>query len=90
MIDESLRQRYFVHTVRSIRSIDLFQGYLTFGVDTDLGDRTFIMRWQGDKAQDYGTAGKMLLDTEENRYLVSDVNALAENERRLFLRYIYW
>jgi ATP-binding cassette subfamily B protein len=90
LIEESLRQRYFVHTVRSIRSIDLFQGYLTFDVDTDLGDRTFIMRWQGDKAQDYGTAGKMLLDTEENRYLVADVDALAENERRLFLRYIYW
>jgi hypothetical protein len=65
-------------------------GYLNFDVETDLGPRQFIMRWQGDKAQDYGSAGRMLVDTEENRYLVRDVEALPERDRGLFMRFIYW
>jgi hypothetical protein len=66
------------------------QGYLRCDVDTDLGPRQFIMRWQADKAHDYGPKGKMLQDTEENRYLVTNVENLAERDRRLFERYIYW
>ena len=32
----------------------------------------------------------MLIDTDENRYLVPDVEALPERDRRVFRRYIYW
>lgn len=90
LIENSLRKRFFVHTIRTIHSIEHYQGYLTFDVETDLGPRQFIMRWQGDKAQDYGASGKMLLDTEEERYLVQETEALPERDRALFLRYIYW
>jgi ATP-binding cassette subfamily B protein len=90
LISESLLKRYFVHTIRSIYGIEIFSSYLSFDVDTDLGPVQFIMRWQHDRAQDYGAAGKMLLDTDENRYLIPDVQKLPENERRLFQRYIYW
>jgi len=90
LISESLAKRYFIHTIRSIHSIEVFSSYLSFSVDTDLGPVQFIMRWQGDRAQDYGMSGKMLLDTDENRYLIPDVQQLPENERRLFQRYIYW
>jgi energy-coupling factor transporter ATP-binding protein EcfA2 len=90
LISESLLKRYFVHTVRAIHAIEIFSSYLSFDVDTDLGPVQFIMRWQHDRAQDYGAAGKMLLDTDENRYLIPDVQGLPENERRLFQRYIYW
>ncbi|HXE52392.1 MAG TPA: DUF1854 domain-containing protein [Tepidisphaeraceae bacterium] len=89
-VDHSLRKRFFVHTINAIRGISQVQGYLNFDVDTDLGPRKFIMRWQSDKAQDYGASGKMLVDSEENRYLVRDLNALSERDRGLFLRYIYW
>ena len=34
--------------------------------------------------------GKMLLDTDENRYLIPDVEALALSERRAFRRHVYW
>jgi len=90
LIEQSLCKRFFVHTITAIRGLEHFQGYLNFDVQTDLGPRQFIMRWQGDKAQDYGASGKMLLDTEENRYLVRDLDALPERDRGLFLRYIYW
>jgi hypothetical protein len=48
------------------------------------------MRWQVDRAHDYGLNGKMLIDTDENRYLIPDVRDLSENERRMFQRFIYW
>jgi ATP-binding cassette subfamily B protein len=90
LIEGSLCKRFFVHSITAVRSIENVQGYLNFDVDTDLGPRTFIMRWQADKAQDYGPAGRMLVDTEENRYLVRDIEALPERDRALFMRFIYW
>ena len=47
------------------------------------------MRWQSDRVQDYGPRGKMLLDTDENRYLVEDVEKLPPRERALFERFVY-
>ncbi|NLF40675.1 DUF1854 domain-containing protein [bacterium] len=90
LVEQSLRKRYFVHTIRSIRAIEQLGGYLRFDVDTDLGEIQFMMRWQGERAQDYGAAGKMLIDTEENRYLIPNVQELPEEERALFIRFIYW
>ncbi len=90
LVERSLRKRYFVHTVQEIKDIRLQDNYLRFSVQTDLGPQRFTVRWQADRAQDYGTHGKMLLDTDENRYLVADVEGLPEDQRRLFRRYIYW
>lgn len=90
LIRESLLKRYFVHIIKAVRRIETFPGYFNFDVETDRGPMQFMMRWQSDRAQDYGPSGKMLLDTEENRYLIPDINALPEDDRRLFLRHIYW
>lgn len=90
LISESLLKRYFLHTIIGINSIEVFSGYLNFDVETDLGPVQFMMRWQGDRAYNYGHGGKLLIDTDENRYLIPDVAKLSESERRLFLRYIYW
>ena len=59
-------------------------------VETDKGPASFLMRWQHDRAVDYGQQGKILLDVDDNRYLVPDVEALPEHERNDFERYIYW
>lgn len=90
LIRESLLKRYFVHIIKAVRRIETFPGYFNFDVETDRGPMQFMMRWQSDRAQDYGPSGKMLLDSEENRYLIPDINALPEDDRRLFLRHIYW
>ena len=34
--------------------------------------------------------GKLLLDIDENRYLIPQVEKLSERDRRLFTRFIYW
>ena len=59
-------------------------------MDTNLGPRNFIMRYSGEAAQDYGQGGKILLDVEENRYLIPATASLTEADRKLFERYIYW
>jgi hypothetical protein len=39
---------------------------------------------------DFGTAGKMLVDTEENRWVVPRVDDLPRADRERFLHYVYW
>jgi hypothetical protein len=39
---------------------------------------------------DFGETGKVLLDLDDNRYLVPDVESLPPREQELFLRYVYW
>lgn len=90
LVRESLAKRYFVHTITAIDEIEIFNGYLNWKVETDLGPMQFMMRWQNDRAHDFGPHGKMLVDTEENRYLIPDLTKLAPGEQRLFLRHIYW
>lgn len=90
LIRQSLLKRYFVHTIQRVSKIEAVMGFFLFEVDTDLGPVNFVMRNQADRAQDYKIGGKLLLDVDENRYLVPDVEALPEADRRLFRRHIYW
>lgn len=90
LVRQSLMRRYFVHTIRGINQIEQISQYLDFEVETDLGPQHFVLRWQSDRALDYGPHGKMLLDTDDNRYLIPDLSTLPERDRRLFERYIYW
>jgi ATP-binding cassette subfamily B protein len=90
LVEESLEQRYFVHIISAVHDIHLYNGYLNFKVDTHQGPMQFMLRWQHDRAHDYGEGGKMLLDTDENRYLVPDVRHLPQRDRALFQRFIYW
>jgi len=90
LISESLLKRYFLHTIVGINAIEVLGGYINFDVETDSGPTQFMMRWQRDRAYDYGDGGKLMIDTDENGYLVPDLQALSESERHLFMRYIYW
>lgn len=90
LVCESLQKRYFVHTIRAIEGIKPVGNHLSFAVETDLGPMSFTIRAQSDRVQDFGEHGKMLLDTDENRYLIPDVEALSLSERRAFRRYVYW
>jgi len=87
---DSLSRRYFIHTIKEIHEIELMNNYLTFSTETVLGPRVFTMRWTSDRAPDYGPYGKMLLDIDDNRYVIRDLSELSEKERRLFERFIYW
>ncbi len=90
LVRESLARRYHIHTINEVESIRQEHNYLFFKAKTDLGDREFIVRWSHDNAHDYGDNGKVLIDVEENRYLVPDVDKLPEPGKSRFLRYIFW
>jgi hypothetical protein len=85
-----VRKRYLLRTISEIHKIDLRQGFLECDVQTEVGQQQFLLRWSASQAIDYGDDGKLLIDTEENRYLVPSVSQLSASDQERFVRYIYW
>jgi ATP-binding cassette subfamily B protein len=90
LLEQALSRRYFVRTVTAIEGIEFRYNLLTFRAETDHGPVEFTMRNSHNQAQDYGAAGKLLIDVDDNRYLIPDVGALPTRGQALFRRYIYW
>jgi hypothetical protein len=90
LVRESLLRRYFVHVITDVFGIELLGNHLTLEVGTDVGTMEFTMRWQPDRAEEYGERGRMFIDTEENRYLLRDTAELGPRARTLLEKYIYW
>ena len=86
----ALERRYWLQTITCVDEINLELGHLTLDVRTLHGPRRFTMRWSQSQVQDFGERGKVLLDLDDNRYLVPDVEELPPRERELFQRYVYW
>ncbi|MFN9750675.1 MAG: DUF1854 domain-containing protein [Planctomycetota bacterium] len=89
-VRRSLARRYLLKTIERIHAIDSAHGYLEFDVTTQKGREKFAMRWSQSQAQDFGRRGKMISDTEDNRFVVPDVEALPRVDRQKFLQFIYW
>ncbi|MCC6492938.1 MAG: DUF1854 domain-containing protein [Pirellulales bacterium] len=90
LVRHALDRRYFLQTIDRIESMHLELGHLHCEVQTAYGPKRFTMRWSQSQVQDFGQRGKMLLDLDDNRFLVPDVQALPPKERELFQRYVYW
>jgi hypothetical protein len=90
LVRQALKRRYFIHTIRRIKEIGWKYGFVALDVETDKGPVSFMMRWQHDRAVDYGRRGKVLIDVSENRYLIPDLDALPPKELSDFTRIIYW
>lgn len=90
IVRQALERRYYLQHVTGIDQMRLDMGRLTIDARTAHGPRRFVMRWNQSQVQDFGERGKVLLDLDENRYLVPDVEALPPGERELFQRYVYW
>lgn len=90
LVRDALSRRYYLQTIAGIDEIRLELGHLSIAARTDHGPRRFTMRWSQSHVQDFGERGKVLLDLDDNRYLVPDVESLPPRERDLFQRYIYW
>jgi hypothetical protein len=90
LLEQALARRYFIRVIRTLKEIALKYGLLTFQVETDRGPAQFTMRWSHNQVQDFGPTGKLLIDVDDNRYLVENVEALPRRQQILFRRYIYW
>ena len=90
LVRQALQRRYFIHTITRLKSITMQYNMLFLEVVTDKGELSFFMRWAQDRAVDYGLTGKVLIDVDDNRYLIPDVDGLPVKEKIEFTRYIYW
>jgi ATP-binding cassette subfamily B protein len=90
VVRTALKRRSLVRTIHAVHDVKLGHGYLDFDVETDVGRQKFTTRWTGSQAIDFGPDGKMLIDTEENRYVVPKVSGLPAPDREKFLHYVYW
>ncbi len=90
VVAAALRRRALVRTIRRVHGVTLAHGYLDFDVETDAGRHHFTTRWTQSQATDFGGVGKMIVDTEENRWVVPRVDALPPADRERFLHYVYW
>ncbi len=90
IVRRSLRRHYLLRTIRSVHNINLVGGYLEFDVDADCGRSQFVMRWTQSQVIDFAENGKLLIDTNDNRYVVADVDSLPKRDRERFLQFVYW
>lgn len=90
LIRHNLAKQYHELVIQRVLEIRCEFGLLFFDVITQRGRRQFVMPWRSDRADDYGTGGKVLLDGLDNRYIIPDVAALPAKDGRLFTSYIYW
>jgi ATP-binding cassette, subfamily B, bacterial len=90
VLEQALARRYFVRVITAIEGIELKHGLLDFRVRTDRGPVQFVMRNSHGQVQDHGENGKLLIDVDDNRYLVPDIDALERRQQALFRRYVYW
>jgi hypothetical protein len=90
IIRRSLRRQYFEQTIARVHSVKWEFGLLVLEVSTEEGRRSFMMRWQHDRAVDFGKNGKVLLDVWDNRYIIPSVEDLPPADRGRLMRFIYW
>jgi hypothetical protein len=90
VVQAALARRSLIREIRRIHDVALAHGYLDFDVETDVGRRQFTARWTQSQAVDFGAEGKMLIDADENRWVVPRIDALPKPDREKFLHYVYW
>jgi ATP-binding cassette subfamily B protein len=90
ILKQALGRRYFVRVITAIEGMRLAHGLLTFRVRTDRGPAEFVLRYGHGQVLDHGRTSKLLIDVEDNRFLIEDVDALTRPEQTLFRRFIYW
>ena len=90
IVGQAMARRTLVRQIRRIHDVRLAHGYLDFDVETDTGRAAFTTRWTQSQAVDFGEDGKLLIDAEDNRWVVPDLAALPKPDRENFERYVYW
>ena len=90
IVRTALARRSLVRSIERVHEAKLAHGYLDLDVETDVGRQAFTIRWTQSQAVDYGVDGKLLVDTEENQWVIRRVADLPRPDRERFLQYIYW
>ena len=86
----AVNRRSLVRSIQRVHNVALAHGYLDFDVETESGRQRFTTRWTQSQVLDFGHDGKMLIDMEDNRYVVRSIDGLLQAERERFLHSVYW
>ncbi|MGC1272913.1 MAG: DUF1854 domain-containing protein [Planctomycetaceae bacterium] len=84
----SLDRRYLLRRIESIQGLRTAGDRLEFHVETDSGPTTFRIDPRGDGLQPYGRNGRLLVDVQQNFYVIPDLGALPRRQRQLLSLYL--
>lgn len=90
LISVALKRRYLLRVITRVHALRLEHGYLDLDVEAAGSRMSFTMRWTAGSVSDFGERGKLMTDTNGNRFLVEDVEKLSREDRERFLHYVYW
>ncbi len=82
IISEQLRLNYFTPVIKKIMSIKDEYGYAYFHVMTDKGECNFAINMASNAVTKLSDSRLIIMDLDENRFEIRDVNALTQKERR--------
>jgi ATP-binding cassette subfamily B protein len=90
-VEHELSKRYFIHYIQRIKTITDELGFLQWDVITDKGDMEFLTkRWERNTVTEGGRNGRIILDVDNNRYEIENLDALDEASRAMYTRHIFW
>ena len=82
ILREQLRLNYFTPVIQKIMSIKDEYGYAYFHVMTDKGECKFAINMVSNAVTKLSDSRLIIMDLDENRFEIRDVNALTQKERR--------
>jgi len=82
MLEEQLTLRYFTPVIQKINKIKDEYGFAYWNVVTDHGECNFTIRMGGNSVIHLSDTRILIMDIDENRFEIPDVNQLTVAERR--------
>ena len=82
MLQEQLTLHYFTPVIKKIKKIKDEYGFAYWNVVTDHGECNFTIRMGGNSVIHLSDTRILIMDIDENRFEIPDVNALTANERK--------
>ena len=82
MLEEQLTLHYFTPVIQKIHKIKDEYGFAYWNVTTDHGQCNFTIRMGGNSVVHLSDTRILIMDIDENRFEIPDVNALTAKERK--------
>ena len=83
LIEEELEKRYLTSIVKEVISIRAEYGTSYWEVETDRGNRDFVVQNVSENAQWPGARRLLLIDVDGNRFEIPDLDTLDDRSRKL-------
>lgn len=90
LLRQALGRRYYFQTVKRVYSIRRFSHLLAISARTDFGDSEFVMRNSRGATRKFGRRGRLLMDVEDNVYMIPDLEQIPSQDREVFSRFVHW